>query len=672
MFAVVVLSFFSMSVAAQAQVFTGPTRVSNNTDPSWIPQVAGDAAGNIYAVWQDETSSNFNVLFASSIDGFSTSKNLSNSTGFSFTPRIMVDSQGGINVVWADNTLGYQAVFFSRSTNSGANFSTPKNLSNGPGNAGNPQVAVDASGNISVVWENDSSTLGVFYTNSVDGGVTFSTPVNLTSNTTGSHDPQLALDGSGNVYVVWEDDFNSQSDIFFSRSANPKQGVSFSTAQNLSSNTGSSTTAQLAVDASGNVSVVWADNTPGTFNIFSTHSPDKGATFSAAKNISNSSGISAHPHISADAGGNVYAVWQGTVPPSLSRDIFLARSIDGGATFAASQNLANAFGSTPLPWLTVDAAGNVNISWTDTTQGNPQIFFTQSTDHGATFSATQNLSKDTGFASAVEMSGDSKGNLDVIWTDDALGPNQIFVSQLPGSKKANQPPVANAGADQTVDCTGQGGGSVTLDGSQSSDPDGDTLKFAWQDELKNSVGSSAVSLVTVPMGTHTFTLTVTDSAGLSATAVTHVTVRDTKGPSLQVSLSPNAIRPRDNRLVRVNATVKVSDTCDPNPAVKLVSIASNDPAERGRRKVNDVQAVGGGAVPLGTDVRSFLLRAEDTEHGKDLVYTITYSATNAWGNTATATAQVVVARHSSRGSHNDSQNEDEDERIKGNRKRSSR
>jgi hypothetical protein len=171
------------------------------------------------------------------------------------------------------------------------------------------------------------------------------------------------------------------------------------------------------------------------------------------------------------------------------------------------------------------------------------------------------------------------------------------------------------------------------------------------------------------MGTHMFTLTVTDSASLSATAVTHVTVRDMQPPSLQVSLSPSVMRSRDNRLVRVNATVKVSDTCDPNPAVKLVSITSTDPADRGRSKVNDVQAVGGGAVAFGTDVRAFLLRAEDTAHGKDLVYTITYSATNAWGNTSTATAQVVVARHSSGGPHSGPRDDEED---KGNHKRSSR
>jgi hypothetical protein len=263
------------------------------------------------------------------------------------------------------------------------------------------------------------------------------------------------------------------------------------------------------------------------------------------------------------------------------------------------------------------------------------------------------------------MAADSKGNLDVVWsdTDDALGVNQIFFRRsFSNPKKANQPPVANAGPDQTVECTGHGCALVTLDGSKSSGPDGDTLSFVWQDESNKQVGTSAVTQLAVPMGAHTFTLTVTYAGGVPSTAVTHVTVRDTTPPTLQVSLSPNVIRSREQKLVRVNATVKVSDVCDPNPTVKLLSITSNDPAERGRHRVSDVQAVGGGPLHFGTDVRSFLLRAEHSERGKDIVYTITYSATDASGNTTTATAQVRVGRYSSGPSHNGAWDEDEHEK----------
>ena len=127
-------------------------------------------------------------------------------------------------------------------------------------------------------------------------------------------------------------------------------------------------------------------------------------------------------------------------------------------------------------------------------------------------------------------------------------------------------------------------------------------------------------------------------------ATTHVTVRDTTAPSLTVTLSPNALWPPNHRLVQVTATVVASDSCDPNPAVVLLSITSNEPDDGlgDGDQPNDIQAVGGGPIPFGTDVQSFLLRAERSGMGTGRIYTITYMARDASGNQSLASAQVSV------------------------------
>jgi hypothetical protein len=94
----------------------------------------------------------------------------------------------------------------------------------------------------------------------------------------------------------------------------------------------------------------------------------------------------------------------------------------------------------------------------------------------------------------------------------------------------NQPPVANAGADQVVEATSAAGASVTLDGSGSSDPDGDTLTYTWTSPFGTASGVSP--MVTVPLGTNTITLSVDDGHGLTASATTNVTVHDTTPPLL--------------------------------------------------------------------------------------------------------------------------------------------
>jgi hypothetical protein len=667
-FAVVALGFFSMCVTAQAQTFSIKAKnVANNSDFQVTPQVGVDAAGNINVVWEDDTASNSYIFFSQSRDGgatFSPAKNLSSTLGSSWNPRIAVDGAGNINVVWIDNTSGNQDIFFSRSTDGGMNFNGPINLSNGAATSSNPQIAVDANGGVNVVWENDDHTLGVMFIHSPDGSSFPNPAINLATNTTGSVSPAIAAGADGSVNVAWEDDFSSKAHISFRRSTDNGQTFpSLPTA--VSNSVGNSTSAQVAVDGSGNVTVVWVDDGPGNFVIMYNRLSNGSTSFSGANTISGS-GNASNPQVAVDAAGNVLVVWQANTVALPNNDVFFARSIAGG-TFSAPQNVSANTGDSSNPSLNADALGNVNVVWTDTTPGKANTFFAQSVNGGVFTS--QNLSTSAGPASGVQIASDKNGNLDVVWSDGTSNPNQILFSRFSVPQAVTQPPVPNAGADQTLQCAGPSGTPVVLNGTLSSDPNGQTLSFLWTDDANNNVvGKTAIVQLTLGMGPHTFTLTVSDTSGLSAQAKTHVKVVDTASPTLTVSLSPSYLQPPNHKLVPVTATVTVSDVCDGKPTVQLVSITSTDPID-----ADDIRAVGGGPVPFGTDVRSFLLGAELNHDGSDRVYTVTYKATDASGNTTLASAQVEVgkggsygpAKHPGKGKH---KNKDDDKDDKGERK----
>ncbi len=84
----------------------------------------------------------------------------------------------------------------------------------------------------------------------------------------------------------------------------------------------------------------------------------------------------------------------------------------------------------------------------------------------------------------------------------------------------NAPPVADAGPARTI----QTQQFVWLDGSASSDPEGETLSYVWRlDGVQIGVGPTP-SVGPFEAGVHTVTLTVTDGHGASATDETIVTV----------------------------------------------------------------------------------------------------------------------------------------------------
>lgn len=78
----------------------------------------------------------------------------------------------------------------------------------------------------------------------------------------------------------------------------------------------------------------------------------------------------------------------------------------------------------------------------------------------------------------------------------------------------NQAPVANAGEDKTVYiASGESTKQVQLDGSASTDPDNNIASYHWS--LQGSdIASIDKPIVALSEGTHTLTLTVTDSEGL--------------------------------------------------------------------------------------------------------------------------------------------------------------
>jgi hypothetical protein len=237
------------------------------------------------------------------------------------------------------------------------------------------------------------------------------------------------------------------------------------------------------------------------------------------------------------------------------------------------------------------------------------------------------LSFRAGLRNPGRLASDGHGSF-ALAASTTTGPEEIVLFG-----RSTAPPIADAGEDQVVECSGPDGTRVTLDGRASSDPDGDPLSFRWNGPFGEVTGERPT--VTLPLGASTITLVVDDGKATSAPDQVRVEVRDTLPPTITIAATPSVLWPPDGRFVDVAVAVRVGDMCDAAPSVVLLGVASSEP---GAGRPGEAVA---GATP-GSDDRSFSLRAERAGTGTGRVYTLTYRSKDVTGNSADATTTVVV------------------------------
>jgi hypothetical protein len=203
----------------------------------------------------------------------------------------------------------------------------------------------------------------------------------------------------------------------------------------------------------------------------------------------------------------------------------------------------------------------------------------------------------------------------------------------------NNAPIGDAGADETVNENS----AVTLNGSASSDPDDDTLTFAWVQvggPLAALVGGSTAtpSLTTPFVGAGgadlTFRLTVNDGYGGTAidTVVVHV-VNANDPPSVSLARPTIAcLWPPNHKLVPVGIS-GVSDA-DDDVTITIDRVTQDEPTKGLGDGDTAIDAVinGNGTV---------LLRAERSGKGNGRVYHVHFTASDLEGS-ASGVVSVCV------------------------------
>lgn len=357
--------------------------------------------------------------------------------GNSFTHRRIPTPPGGFNLgdgVVAHGPNGelyYATLAFTssrqsiigvaKSLDNGATFSTPADASTTAGNASDFQdkewVIVDKGssspfrGNVYVSWTDFTASNGNFinFSRSIDGGITFSAPINLSS-----RDGSQAVQGSvpavapnGDLYVAYFDVHSGLPKIAVVKSTDGGQTFGLPVTASLLIPVGTMTGgggvransfASLAIDNAGQVHAVFtavtADKPADRGDIYYVRSSDGGASFSAAVQLNDDDTRTTQffPSIAAAADGSLGVKWwdrrNDTVNDSLT-DVYMTISRNGGTSFAKNFRITDhnwVFGPIEpgfAPGYHGDYDGiaadgnNFFVSWSDERNADPDAYFTE-------------------------------------------------------------------------------------------------------------------------------------------------------------------------------------------------------------------------------------------------------------------------------------------------------
>jgi hypothetical protein len=143
-------------------------------------------------------------------------------------------------------------------------------------------------------------------------------------------------------------------------------------------------------------------------------------------------------------------------------------------------------------------------------------------------------------------------------------------------------------------------------------------------------------------GKYSITVTVTDTAGNSASKDISLKITDRTAPVIQsISVNPNVLANVNNKFVPVTVSAIATDNCDASPECRIVRIRSNDPDCDHDRDCDDGIQITGQLTAK--------LQASHNDGGRRRVYTITVRCTDASGNSSKAEVTVTVPKDDSGG-----------------------
>jgi hypothetical protein len=289
-------------------------QIFSDAEVTGYPAFAVSSAGTCHLTFQDVRVASYDVFHLFYDNSWGPATNLSdNSGGSGYSSCAVNPVDNSLYVVWTDGTVSEWEIYLRFRSAAGV-WSDTQTLQVGPGYM--PSIALDASGRACLAWIiRGGGTSAVWFSrnDTPQNPGTWSTPV-LIKGDTGENfcNPRIDCDNAGNAYIIWLDNTLGNDEIFLRK-------IDYSGALgdevNVSQTSGSSQEGALAVDRrNGHIYVSWAEGGDIYLNTFAN-------SWSGGVNLTNDAAASGMPSLAVDASGNIHVVYAEEMAGG-NRDIF--------------------------------------------------------------------------------------------------------------------------------------------------------------------------------------------------------------------------------------------------------------------------------------------------------------------------------------------------------------
>jgi hypothetical protein len=235
-----------------------------------------------------------------------------------------------------------------------------------------------------------------------------------------AYDPDMTFGSGSSIYVVYSSSVSGNSEIYFTKSTD--SGNTWSGEKRVTWNAGNSFRPLIAHESTGNIHVIWADDSTGSYQVLYRKSTNDGATWYPTKRMTWTSKPAFRLAMTVDSTDTIYVFFELGY-----YDIYLKKSTDSGASWTGTKRITWTHNSS-APIVCIDTNDTIHLCWKQFySMVGWDLCYKQSTNGGTSWGGLKRLTY--GILSHVErpaVASDSNNDMHFAWDGEKPGNYEIY------------------------------------------------------------------------------------------------------------------------------------------------------------------------------------------------------------------------------------------------------